>query len=288
MTGPNVVLAALFLTGSVLGAQDVVFRATTDTVTVDVSVDQDGRPVTDLTADDFVVTDNGRPQTVVEVSRERLPIDLTCIIDLSGSVNGPLLDALTRAVNAVGRSLGPEDRAGVVTFDQHIRRVRAMEPGWPGDFTLGSSGAMTALFDAMAVALITQTEVGRRSMAIVFTDGVDTTSFTDGSRLIDIARRSNTAVFTVALADGTRGRPREPGHRALFEALADATGGALAVVQRDQDLSGAFADALDAFRTSYVLAYTYDGPPEAGWHPIEVAVRRPGEFRVRARQGYFK
>jgi len=282
-----VVATLLAICPAVSAGQDVVFRATTETVTVDVSVEQDGRPIADLTASDFIVTDNGRPQTVTEVTRETLPIDLTCIIDLSGSVDGPLLDALTRAVDAVGRALRPDDRASVVTFNQHIRHVRTMQAGWPADFVLGAPGSLTSLFDAMAVALITPVEVGRRSMAIVFTDGVDTTSFTDGSSLIDIARRSNTAVFTVALADGTRARPREPGHRALFEALATATGGVLDVVQRDEDLSAAFEDALDAFRTSYVLAYTYEGPAEPGWHPIEVTIERPGTFEVRARQGYF-
>ena len=188
--------AALGIGVAARPAQDITFRVTTDTITVDVSVIVDGRPVTDLTVDDFVLTDSGRPQKITSLSRETLPIDVTCIIDLSASVQGPLLDALTRAVDAIGSGLGPSDRARVVSFNQQIRQVRPLEAGWPADLSLGTPGSLTSLFDAVTVALIAPAEIGRRRMAIVFTDGLDTTSFLDGSQLLEIARRSNMAVFT--------------------------------------------------------------------------------------------
>ena len=76
-------------------------------------------------------------------------------------------------------------------------------------------------------------------------------------------------------------------HEALFTGLANATGGALDVLQRDEDLSGSFAQAFEEFRTSYVLSYTYEGPDLPGWHQLQVRVTRPGTYEVRARQGYF-
>jgi Ca-activated chloride channel family protein len=285
------ILAGLMLLATataVATAQQAVFRASTSSITVDVSVRQNGRPLTDLGPDDFEVRDAGLVQQITEVTRETLPIDVTCIVDLSGSVQGPVLEALTRSINAIGQRLRPTDRASVITFNQQIRQVRPLQPGgWPDGLALGSPSSLTSLFDAVTVALIAAPEIGRRRMAIIFTDGLDISSFLDGTDMIDVARRSGTAVFTVALAEGTVRRPRRPAHESLFTTLSNATGGVLDVLQRDEDLSGSFAQAFEEFRTSYVLSYGYDGPPMAGWHPIEVRVTRPGTFDVRARQGYF-
>lgn len=291
MSRPGVFSCLALLAAATAGAtaQQPVFRASTASITVDVSVRQNGRPVTDLRPDDFEVRDTGLVQQVTEVTRETLPIDVTCIVDLSGSVQGPVLDALARSINAIGLRLRPTDRASVITFNQQIRQVRPLQPGgWPDGLRLGTPSSLTSLFDAVTVALIASPEIGRRRMAIIFTDGLDISSFLDGDGLIEIARRSGTAVFTVALSEGTVRRPQRPAHEDLFTTLSETTGGVLDVLQRDEDLSGSFAQAFEDFRTSYVLSYAYDGPPLAGWHPIEVRVTRPGQFDVRARQGYFR
>ncbi len=264
-----------------------VFRASTASISVDVSVRQNGRPVTDLAPDDFELLDAGVAQQVTEVVRETLPIDVTCIIDLSGSVQGPVLEALTRAVTSIGERLRPTDRATVLTFNHQIRQVRPLAAGGWSNLSIGTPSGLTSLFDAVTLSLISSPEVGRRRMVIVFTDGLDTTSFLDGAGMIEIARRSSSSVFIVALSEGTVRRPEPPAHEALFATLADTTGGALETLQRDEDISGTFAQAFDDFRTSYVLNYTYEGPPRAGWHPLDVQVRRAGTYEVRARQGYF-
>lgn len=264
-----------------------VFRASTASVTVDVSVRQGGRTVADLGPADFELRDSDLVQQISDVTRETLPIDVTCIIDLSGSVQGPVLEALTRAVTSIGQRLRPTDRATILTFNHQISLVRQLTAGGWTNLSLGTPSGLTSLFDAVTVSLIASPEVGRRRMAIIFTDGLDTTSFLDGSSVIDVARRASTSVFTVALSEGTVRSPQRPAHEELFARLANTTGGALDVLQRDEDLSGTFAQAFDEFRTSYVLSYTYDGPPRTGWHPVQVRVTRPGTFEVRARQGYF-
>jgi hypothetical protein len=73
------------------------FRAATDSVSLGVSVRRQNRPVTGLRVSDFEIDDNGVPQQVVDLSYEKLPIDLTVALDISGSVSGALLDELRRA-----------------------------------------------------------------------------------------------------------------------------------------------------------------------------------------------
>src|SRR5215204_6286843 len=60
------VLAVGLVVVSLVGqAQEPVFRAGVDLVTVDaIVVDKDGRPLTGLTADDFVLTVDGKPRQI--------------------------------------------------------------------------------------------------------------------------------------------------------------------------------------------------------------------------------
>lgn len=284
-----VLFAACAVVAAVTGTGAQVFRAAADVVLVDVSVQLDGKAVTDLTAADFRLFDSGIEQTVEGVDRETVPIDVTFVVDLSGSVSGPLLESLTRAIDAVRAHLRPVDQARVVTFNHRVHELAPVAAGGlPEPLALGTPAGQTSLFDALAVALIREPEVGQRRMAIVFTDGLDTTSFLDGPALVDVAKRAEAAIFTIALTTGTARTRRPAPHEALFTTLAESTGGALAVLQQNQDISDSFVQVFEQFRTSYVLSYAYQGPVRPGWHPIEVRIARRGTFEIRARQGYFR
>jgi VWFA-related protein len=264
----------------------LVYRSSVDSVTVNASVRSGGTPVGDLTVEDFELRDAGTVQTLTSASYEAVPVDVTFVVDLSGSINSPLLASLTTAIDAVQTRLRPEDRAAVITFNHRIVEAQPLSRG-TGDIAqlIGKPDGYTSLVDAATVALLRPAPPDRRQMIILFTDGMDTTSFTTGASLVEIAQRRETAVFSVSLfAQGNS--QRRPPHEALFRALADATGSVMAVVGNRAELGDSFLKAVDEFRSSYVLRYTYDGPVRAGWHPIEIRVKRPGRFTVRARAGY--
>jgi len=268
--------------------QTPVFRASVDSVAVDVSVERAGLFIPDLTAKDFEVRDNGVVQKIVDLTRESIPIDVTLIVDTSGSVRGPLFASLTRAIDEVGRQLRPDDRAKVVTFNQRIVEHLAVSPTSGVRLTDGlvNTSGNTALFDAIATSIITEPQPNRRQMAIVFTDGQDNVSLLDDDAVVEVARRSEPAIFGVALAGGTTRRPLPAAHGELFRKLADVTGGRFTLLQSDQDLSASFAQAFEDFRTGYVLRYVLSGVPRRGWHSVTVTVKRPGNYEVRARRGY--
>src|SRR6187431_59141 len=79
--------------------QQPTFRLATPSVVLDVSVTRDGKPVAGLTVPDFRLVDNGVRQTITDVNREQLPVDVTLIADLSGTAEGPRLDAFRRALS---------------------------------------------------------------------------------------------------------------------------------------------------------------------------------------------
>lgn len=273
---------------AVAAPQAPVFRATAKTVVVDVSVSRNGRPVMGLAAADFHLADNGVPQTLVDVSQETLPIDLTVVADLSATADGSALDALRRSIGDVLGRLHPDDHASLVVFDQRIREVDVSARGL--QITVDSTWTASSparLFDAIAAALVKPLDPARRRMTIVFTEGRDQGSFLDEAELIDVASRSGVAVFIVGVTDGTARAPQPPANLPLLQHLADATGGIVAVVQRDQDLGASFVRALEDFRTSYVLRYTPAGTAAGGWHRLDVSVPRERAAEVRARKGYF-
>jgi uncharacterized lipoprotein YbaY len=278
--------------------QQVPFRSSVDVVELNVAVTSGKKPVADLTARDFEVTDNRVKQEVLSVSRETEPIDVTMVIDTSESVTETLARAIVTAANRIRARLRPDDRVSLLTFNQRIQeRVALLPPPAVTAIGLGRLMGQTSLNDALATVLAQRPVTGRRQMALVFTDGYDSSSFLNEDEVLEVAGRSNTAVFMVAKGYDTGPRA------AFFHRIADATGGLAQIVApfrvivdtptdvearaNNTLLDDAFLQAFEDFRSSYVVRYSLSGVSRAGWHDLTVKVIKPGKsYQVRARTGY--
>jgi VWFA-related protein len=273
----------LIVSGARAGAQDAtVFRSNVDAVTVGVSVQRGGRPVADLTQADFELADNGVAQTIGALSYEKLPIDLTVLLDVSTSVNARLLDQLRRAVVDLRKGLLPQDRLRLVLVNMRIRRVVDFDDppaAIDAAFADLTSGGASAVLDALAVSLASAAPPDRRQFAVIFTDGKDSISINTPDMLLDTARRTTTAI-SVVLATPLR-RPADR----VYTDLATETGGQVVSLLPGETFGATLRRALDQFRSSYVLTYTPTGVPRTGTHTIAVKVKRSG-VDVRARKGY--
>lgn len=301
LAGSSVIVAALFAAAPLSGRspQDPapVFRASADVVTVEASVRRDRRPIMGLKAADFELLDNGVPQQITDVAYEKLPIDVTVLLDISASVTGPVLDELRRALRQLRTDLRPTDRLKLMAFNMRIRRlVDFADPGSVSDTALASLGGAgsSAVFDSLAVALASPAPAGRRQLIVLFSDGQDSSSITDAEILLDVAKRS-TATVAVVLASSLRQRPASLLRNAsslgsmtvggLADQIASETGGFVAEITPGDNLSSTFRRVLEQFRTTYVVYYTPRGIERTGSHTLEVRVKRPGAD-VRARRGY--
>mgnify|MGYP005817754907 CR=1 FL=1 len=282
MTRALLVAVIGLVAASTLWAQEPRFSVRADIVSLDVWVGNRSAPVTDLRPDEFEVRDNGTLLPVLRADYAVMPVDVTLVIDMSASVRGTLLTALSNAVDAVQARLGPRDTVHVIRFDHRIAEQR-VDTGQAVSAQLGPPGGQTALMDALVASLIRPRDPSRRQLLILFTDGADTISFVDESMARAVALRSDAAVFVVAASD--RNIFDMP-HAGFLEAITRATGGRLAVLSRESSLSPAFIQSLDEFRQSYVVQYVLPGQPQPGWHDVDVRVSRPGTFTVRARRGY--
>jgi hypothetical protein len=324
MTTRSIVTLMIVAAGIGVGARQE-FRSGVDAVAIDVAVLSGARPVAGLTTADFQVIDNGVPQTVLEVIPETLPIDLTLVLDTSGSISPKLHESIVRAVRRVQDRLRPSDRVSLIEFNERLREALPLtSAGSLGQVTFAEMKGQTSFNDAIALALAApEPPAGRRQMIIAFTDGIDTTSILDDDSVLRMALHAQKAVFVVAkefpsalpmsflneLTGSTGGLlqvvppvqvsttrsnvlpPKLPGDAKAPDPFG--TGVTVAVTQTrtqtpEELLDASFVNAFEAFRTSYVLRYTLAGVPREGWHALTIRVTKPGtSYTVRARRGYF-
>ena len=268
--------------------QQSMFRGRVDLVPVYASVTSGGDLVRGLSAKDFGLLDNDVPQQIDDLSSERVPIDVTLLIDTSSSVIRSL-DVFRADVVRIANLLQPEEQVRLLTFDSRVRQITPMQAPTvrlPVDaIRLGDD---TSLNDGVLFALARARRPDRRHLVFVFTDGRDTSSVLDSGALLSIASRADALLHIALVQSNDRPDGTFAAHLALLSEAAARTGGALYLPSaRDSGLMSAFERAIEAFRGSYVLYFSPTGVPREGWHTLQVSVERPGNYEVRARQGYF-
>lgn len=272
-------LLPVVLAGVVAAAQPL-FSSRVEGVRIDVLATQNGRPLPGLGPADFEVRDNGVIQTIDLVHVGDVPVNAVLTLDVSDSVSGPRLEALQRAANALLDGLTRDDFAALITFNRIVvRRVPLTQAIGPIREALAGARSFgeTALVDASVGAMLVGDTDAGRTLIVVFSDGVDTASFTRPDEAVETARRVNAVVYAVSTSEET---PR------FLRDLAAATSGRVLEIGRRGDPGPAFLEVLQEFRRRYLITYTPTGVEKAGWHKLDVRVKRPGA-RVQARGGYY-
>jgi len=255
------------------------FTSGVDAVRVDVLVTADGQPVKGLRAGDFDIRDNGVPQRVELVSFEEIPLSVVLALDMSGSVSQDGLEHLTRAGQAILEGLEKDDRAALITFS-HLVVQRSGLSNDLGRLRAALSAAKpagaTSLIDASQAAMIVAESTNSRGLVVLFSDGVDTSSWLSRDLVLATARRSEAVVYSVAV-----GRT----HDDFLDTLTELTGGRLLRAETTTAVRSLFLQVLQEFRHRYVVSYSPRGVERGGWHRLQVRVHRRNTV-VRARPGY--
>ena len=135
----------------------------------------------------------------------------------------------------------------------------------------------TSLIDACYAGLILAESNSSRPLLVVFSDGLDTSSWLTEDMVLDIAKRSNAVVYAISagqLPDKT-----------FIRYLSKFTGGSLIEVESTRNLDAVFLDILEEFRQRYLLTYLPEGVPKSGWHELKVRVK-DRKVKIKARPGY--
>ena len=264
-------------------AQEAQFRARGEVVSVDVGVFSGSHPVAGLAATDFLLTDNGVPQKLELFSIESVPIDVTLVLDASGSMSDNLKE-LTNSARRIGSMLGSETRIRMLSFSNTLQQVVDWQsPSAPIDFEhVNTMGAMSPQ-DALALCLVWGGSGDRRHVVVLLTDGFESDTemvVIRSGKLLEIAKRFDGVLHVILF---------ERRNHDEFRDVAEATGGQLHRAGSASRIGQTFEQVFQSFRQSYVLRYVPTGVMREGWHEIEVKIARPGgnKYTVRARKGYF-
>ena len=185
------------------------FRTTIDIVSLNVTViDGANRYIIDLEQPDFSVFEDGVKQDIVFFTRRPQPIALSLLLDSSASMEDKLETLQVAATNFVKR-LKPNDLAQVIDFDSRVSIRQAFtsnQADLEGAIRQAVSGGSTSLHNAIYISLkelgkikAQSDEDVRRQALIVFSDGEDTSSLVSFEEVLDLAKRSETSIYTIAL-----------------------------------------------------------------------------------------
>lgn len=276
------------------------FRAGIDLVSLNVTVtDASAKYVTDLRAEDFSVYEDGIKQDVKFFSRTNLPITLVLLIDTSASMETKLPTAQEAAVG-FARRLRPRDLAEIVNFDSRVvvlqnftNRVPQLEQAIRRTAANGS----TSLYNAVYIALKDLKKVVaknvdeiRRQAIVLLTDGEDTSSLLPFEEVLDLAKRSETAIYAIGLRDTEGGATGRQGFREaefVLRQFAQETGGRAFFPNQLSDLAGVYGQIADELSSQYTVGYTSRNSRRDGvWRRIVVRTDRPN-LTTRTKQGYF-
>ncbi len=266
-------------------------------------IDKKKQPVLGLTKNDFLILEDKQPQQIISFRDEQdsLPVYVGVLMDTSPSTAGKLKfekDAAKDFIYTVTRLR--KDRVAFVTFDHEIKLHQ--------DFTdkldlldravdsVKKPGDKTSLYDAIwQFCDEKMRSVPGLRVLVVITDGEDTYSRASLRDAIDIAQRTETAIFGISTKAGFSGSV--PGVEAgmiasasdrELEKLCNETGGTVFFTGDVTELERSFTKIAKELRTKYVISYKptnerFDG----SFRTIEVRLRENRDgYKIRTRKGY--
>jgi len=268
------------------------FRTGIDVTGITVTVrDADGHLVSDLPQDAFEVFDDGERQQVTQFTRERVPVSLGVLLDISDSMFGRrIADARLAVDHFLLEQLDHEDEFFILAFNHrpHVLTRWTQTPTVVRDAldSLKPNGG-TAVYDAVleGMPLIAKRNRERGALLIV-SDGEDTASTAMLKDVRFALRRSQAFVYAIAIDPPDDRRPinRRVNPTTLRE-ITDESGGRTEVVQSSSDVAAASARIADELNHQYVIGYTPRHGGDGQFHSIRVRVQG-ASYKVRARTGY--
>jgi len=278
----------------------VPFRAGVELVSLNVTVtDGSQKYITDLTPEDFNVFEDGVKQDVTFFNKTNLPIALALLLDTSASMDTKLPTAQEAAIGFAKR-LRQQDLAEVIDFDSRVivlqnftNHLQELEQA----IHKTSAGGSTSLYNAIYIALkdlkkviAKNTDEIRRQAIVVLSDGEDTSSLLPFEEVLDLAKRSETAIYSIGLRS-----PEGPGSSSkgfkeaefVLRQFSQETGGRAFFPNQLSDLTNVYAQISDELSSQYTVGYTSRNPKRDGsWRRVVVRVARPS-LTARTKLGYF-
>ena len=267
------------------------FRSGIEITSVTATVrDGTGRLVTDLTRESFDVYEDGEPQAVTQFTRERVPIGVGVLLDISDSMYGQRIkDARAAVERFLFELLDPGDEFFLLAFNHQPQPLTAWTSA-PDVVRKALEGLRpsggTAAYDAVLAALpLIDRRTRERAALLLISDGADTASNASLREVRSALLRSDTFVYAMAIDSPTSQAINTRVNPTALREITDDSGGRTEVARNAAELADATARIADELNHQYVLGYTSSHGADGQYHSIRVRVRG-SEYKVRSRNGY--
>jgi Ca-activated chloride channel family protein len=278
--------------------QGGAFRSGVDVVSLNVTVtDPAGRYVTDLSREDFSVLEDGVKQDVTFFSRTSVPLAVSLLVDTSASMDDKIATVRAAASGFIAH-LRPEDRTQLIDFDGRVTVLLPFTSAHPDlDRAIASltTGGSTALYNAVYISLkelkknqARSVDELRRQTIVLLSDGEDTSSLVSFDEVLDLTKRSETAIYAIGLRarDSSIGKGYSEAEFVLRQ-LTSQTGGRAFFPGTVADLPAIYSQIWQELSSQYLLGYSSNNLRRDGkWRRVTVRADRPGTSS-RTRQGYY-
>ena len=281
-------------------AQQTTFRSGVDLVALSVVV-TDGRDkfVSGLSSADFTVFEDGVPQEVSFFSATAVPMDLALLLDTSASMVDKM-SVVHQAATGFVSSARPGDRVTIVDIKDGVKVLHPLDDDLDGARaairTTAARGG-TALYNGLYMTLREMAKLRRnndevrRQAILVLSDGDDTASLVGFDDVMDVARESGIAIYTITLRTDLQRLLAH--HKSIavsgefaMRALAQETGARAFFPSAAAELAGVYGMIADELASQYSLGYiSTNAKRDGAYRRVMVRVTEPG-VRTRARNGY--
>jgi Ca-activated chloride channel family protein len=270
-----------------INAPQFVSEVTVDAVELYTTVTEKGRPVNFLQASNFKVFEDGVPQTIQGFEYvKKLPLSVGILIDSSASMLEALPDAEQAALKFIDFTIGPKDRAFVVSFDNEpylLSKLTGRKDRLVRSLAGLRAEGSTALYDAIVYGLYQFTGIKGKKALVILTDGKDTASKFDYDTMLEYVRKSGLAIYGIGLK--ISGTDLEVKYK--LNKIAQITGGQTFYIDSAKNLESVYRQINEDLRSQYLLTY-YSSNTGARdqWRKVEVKVE-PSKLEARTISGYY-
>jgi len=222
---------------------------------------------------------------------------MSLLLDNSASMEDKLPTLQMAAGNFI-RRLKSNDLAQIIDFDSRVeirQGFTSNQTDLQSAILKTQAGGSTSLYNAVYISLKELKKVRaasadeiRRQAIVLLSDGDDTSSLVAYDEVLDLAKRSETAIYAIGL------RPERIGQRQEFKEaefvlrqLTTETGGRVFFPTSVSELPKIYEQISEELASQYTIAYASKNQLRNGaWRRIIVRTKRPGAV-PRTRQGYY-
>jgi Ca-activated chloride channel homolog len=241
--------------------------------------------VLDLNKDDVVLEEDGVRQPILDFYREERPATLAVLSDSSGSMQAAMNTVHTASSRFID-SLGPDDRALVIDFDDKVyllQDVTGDKEALRTAVTSTNAFGGTALYDALYASYRKLKGIEGRKAIVILSDGDDTASKFSFKHVLDEAKINDMIIYSIGL--GTSFLDLDLRH--VLRTLAEETGGRPFFPGKVDELEAVYKEISAELKSQYYVSYEPQNTVWDGrWRKIKLTSTRKS-VDLRTRSGYY-